>query len=177
MKPLYRLPISLVLILTGWNILHAESPVGATSSQLQPLAFLTAHEWYATLPDSPQGQKMKIHSHCTWSSNRQAIRIFSEFVTDGKARPYIDGLYAWDPQQRLIVFWYVDAQGSLTKGTVKMEGATLVHEFEELTGDGKSAAYLAKVTLHGDESWDNEIFARSSAGLQPMVKVRYEIAK
>ena len=175
MKPLYLLPTSLVLTFLAWAPLEAESPA-TNSSQLQPLAFLTAHEWQAILPDSPQGNKMKIHSHCTWSGNGQAIRIFSEFVTDGKARPYIDGLYAWDPQQKLIAFWYVDAQGNLTKGTVKTDGATLMHEFEELSGDGKSAAYLAKVTPHED-SWDNEIFARNSDGLKPIVKVRYEIMK
>ena len=66
-----------------------------------------------------------------WTQNRQAIRISNEFVTDGKASPYIDGLYAWDPQQRRIVFWYVDAKGSLTKGTVKMEDGKLVHQFQE----------------------------------------------
>lgn len=174
MKPLYLLPTSFFLTLLGWTTLKAESPAGSNSSQLQPLAFLTAHEWQAILPDSPQGQKMKIHSHCTWSSNGQAIRIFSEFVIDGKSRPYIDGLYAWDPQQRVIVFWYVDAQGNLTEGTVRREGATLIHEFEELSGDGKTASYLSKLTPH-DDSWDNEIFARSSDGLKPMVKVRYEI--
>ena len=76
----------------------------------------------------------------------------------------------------MIVFWYVDAQGGLTKGTVKMEGGTLLHEFEELSGDGKSAAYLAKITPHED-SWDNEIFARNSEGLKQIVKVRYEIMK
>jgi len=176
MKLLYLLRISLVLILLGWTTLHAASVAGSNSSQLQPLAFLATHEWQAILPDSPQGQKMKIHSHCTWSSNGQAIRIFSEFITDGKARPYIDGLYAWDPQQKVIVFWYVDAQGGLTKGTVKMESGTLMHEFEELSGDGKSAAYLAKITPHED-SWDNEIFARNSEGLKQIVKVRYEIMK
>jgi hypothetical protein len=77
----------------------------------------------------------------------------------------------------VIVFWYVDAPGNLTRGTVKMDGATLLHEFEELSVDGKSAAYLAKVTPHGDESWDNEIFARNSDGLKQIVKVRYEIMK
>jgi len=176
MKPLYLLPTPLVLTLLCWTTLQAESPAESNAAHLQPLAFLTTHEWKATLPDSPQGNKMSIHSHCTWSSNGQAIRIFSEFITDGKARPYIDGLYAWDPQQRVIAFWYVDAQGGLTKGTVKMEGATLMHEFEEFSADGKSAAYLAKVTPHGD-SWDNEIFARNSDGLKAIVKVRYEIMK
>ena len=175
MKPLCLLAIALSLF--RCITLHAESPPASNSSQLQPLAFLTAHEWQAILPDSPQGQKLKIHSHCTWSSNGQAIRIFTEFIMDEKARPYIDGLYAWDPQQHVIAFWYVDAQGSLTKGTVRTEGATLVHEFEEVSRDGKLSSYLAKVTPHGNESWDNEIFARNAEGLKPIVKVRYEIMK
>ncbi|HEX4665008.1 MAG TPA: hypothetical protein VH207_00305 [Chthoniobacterales bacterium] len=143
---------------------------------LGPIAFLTAHEWDAKLPDSPDGKKKKIHALFTWSQNRQAIRISNQFVIDGKPRPYFDGLYVWDPQQNTIVFWYVDAEGGLTKGTVKIEGGKLVHEFEEIGADGKSSAYVAKVTPQGEASWDNEIFARRGNDLTPMVKVRYEIA-
>ena len=110
-------------------------------------------------------------------TNRQAIRISNEFVTDGKASPYIDGLYAADPQQRVIVFWYVSAEGSLTKGTVIMEDGKLVHEFQEIEPDGKTAEYVARVTPHGNEAWDNEIFARKGNGLTPLVKVLYEVAQ
>jgi hypothetical protein len=39
----------------------------------------------------------------------------------------------------------MDAEGVL-KGTVKVEGEQLVHEFEEIAVDGKSSAYVAKVT-------------------------------
>ena len=158
--------------------LHAQTPgVSPTKSHLNPIAFLTAHGWEAKLPDSPDGKKMKIHAQFTWSQNRQAIRISNQFVVDGKARPYIDGLYAWDPRQHVIVFWYVDAGGSLTKGTVKVEGEQLVHEFEEIARDGKSSAYVAKVTPDGEQGWGNEIFARRGTELTPMVKVRYEIAE
>ena len=45
---------------------------------------------------------MRIHAQFTWSQNRQAIRISNQFVVDGKAGPYVDGLYAWDPQQHVI---------------------------------------------------------------------------
>jgi hypothetical protein len=155
---------------------HAETLVTSTTTPLEPMAFLTAHEWDAKLPDSPEGKKKKIHARFTWAPSRQGIRICNEIVTDGKASPYVEGLYAWDPQQKNIVFWYVDAKGGLTKGTVKVEAAKLVHEFQETESDEKTSEYVAKVTPHGNEAWDNEIFARKGESLTPLVKVRYEIA-
>jgi len=155
---------------------HAQTPAPSAAA-LEPIAFFTAHEWDAKLPDSPGGKKKKIHARFTWTPSRQAIRISNELVTDGKASPYIDGLYAWDPQQRVIVFWYVSAQGSLTKGTVRMEGGKLVHEFQETQPDGKTAEYVARVIPHGDQSWDNEILARKANDLTALVKVRYEVAQ
>jgi len=155
---------------------HAQTPAPSAAA-LEPIAFLTAHEWDAKLPDSPDGKKKKIHARFTWTQNREAIRISNELVTDGRASPYIDGLYAWDPQQRVIAFWYVDAKGGLTKGTVKLEGGKLVHEFQETEPDGKTAEYVARVTPHGDQSWDNEIFARKANDLTLLVSVRYEAAQ
>jgi hypothetical protein len=155
---------------------HAQAPT-PSARELELIAFLTTHEWNAKLPDSPEGKKKRIHARFTWAQNHQAIRISNELVTDGKASPYIEGLYAWDPQQRAIVFWYVDAKGSLTKGTVKMEEGKLVHEFQEIEPDGRTADYVSRVTPHGSEAWDNEIFARKGNALTPMVKVRYEVAQ
>ena len=159
-------------------VLYAHAQTSAPSAAgLEPIAFLTAHEWDAKLPDSPEGKKKKIHARFTWTPSHQAIRISNELVTDGKASPRIDGLYAWDPQQRVIVFWYVSAEGSLTKGTVRMEDGKLVHEFQETQPDGKTAEYVARVTPHGDQSWDNEILARKANDLTGLVKVRYEVAQ
>ena len=155
---------------------HAQTPATSTTSALEPMAFLTTHEWDAKLPDSPERTK-KIHARFMWAPGRQAIRISNEIVTDGKASPYIEGLYAWDPQKKNIVFWYVGAKGGLTRGTVKVEGSKLVHEFQETELDGKTSEYVAKVTPHGNEAWDNEIFVRKAEGLTPLVKVRYEIAQ
>ena len=157
--------------------LHAETPTASpVASHLSPIAFLTAHEWNANLPDSPDGKKVRIHAQFSWSQNRQAIRISNQLVVDGHPQPYIDGLYAWDPQRQAIAFWYIGAEGNVSKGTVKLEGGQLVHDFEELTADGKSSSYVAKVTPHGDTSWENEIFARRGSELTAIVKVRYEIA-
>jgi hypothetical protein len=176
-----QMQILKVVALTGAltvAILCADAQTSTPSAgALEPIAFLTAHEWDAKLPDSPEGKKKKIHARFTWTQNRQAIRISNELVIDGKASPYIDGLYAWDPQQRVIAFWYVDAKGSLTKGTVKMEAGKLVHDFQEIESDGRTADYVSRVTPQGSDAWDNEIFARKGNGLTPLVKVRYEIAQ
>jgi dipeptidyl aminopeptidase/acylaminoacyl peptidase len=157
--------------------LHGQTPAPASTGPLGPIAFFTAHEWDAKLPDSPDGKKMKIHAVFTWAQNRQAIRISNQFVTDGKASPYIDGLYAWDPKQHAIAFWYVDAKGSLSTGTVKLEDGKLVHEFQETQPDGKTASYVARVTPQGDRAWENEILARKENALTTIVKVRYEVAE
>ena len=171
------LSVCLILLLSAVTMARSQTPAPPiTSPNLSAIAFLTKHEWEAKLRDAPDGKKRKIHAQFSWSQNGQAIRISNQFVTDGKARPYIDGLYAWDPKQQAIVFWYVDAEGGLTKGAVKMEGGKPVHEFEEIGVDGKSSAYVAKVTPQGEESWENEIFARRGSDLRLMVKVRYEIA-
>jgi hypothetical protein len=176
MKPLFYFQIAFVAFTLA--LARAQTPVAtSTASPLSPLAFLTAHEWEAKLPDSADGKKMKIHAQFTWSESRQAIRITSKFVADGKARPYVEGFYAWDPQQRVIAFWYVDAEGNLTKGTVKAEGEKLVHEFEQIKADGKSSTFVANVTRQGEQSWDNEISSRTGGELKVIVKVRYEIAE
>ncbi len=153
-----------------------QTPAPASPAPLFPIAFFTAHEWDAKLPDSPDGKKRKIHAQFTWAQNHQAIRISNQFVIDGKGVPYIDGLYAWDPQQHVIVFWYVDAKGSLSKGTVKQEEGKLVHEFEEIQPDGKTASFVARVTPQGERGWENEILARKGNELVPVVKVQYEAA-
>jgi hypothetical protein len=150
-----------------------ESPAKASASPLAPLAFFTAYEWDAKLPDSPDGKKMSIHARFTWAENRQAIRISNQFVIDGKPTPYIDGLYFWNPEKRAIMFVYSNAEGGLFEGTVRLEGDKLVHEFQEIHPNGKIDPLLARVTPHGTDSWDNAIFARKDGALTPLVQVQY----
>ena len=176
MKPNRCLTVLLLLGLLPLSLLFAaaeESPAKAPASPLAPVAFFTAHEWDAKLPDSPEGKKMSIHARFTWAENRQAIRISNQFVIDGKPTPYIDGLYFWNPEKQAIMFLYCDAKGSLYEGMVRPEGDKLVHEFQEIHPDGKIDALVARVTPHGTESWNNAIFARKEGALTPLVQVQY----
>jgi hypothetical protein len=88
--------------------------------------------------------------------------------------PYIDGLYVWNPQKNAIVFWYADAEGNLSEGTVAVSEGKLVHEFQEIHVDGKVESFVARVIpLASDRGWDNEILARKEGALTPVVKVQY----
>lgn len=171
-----KIPFLIGLCAIATLHLDAQSPA-PPDALLSPLAFLTAHPWDAELPAAPDGKKMKIHAIFSWAQNHQAIRISNQFVTDGKAMPYIDGLYAWDARQHAIVFWYVGADGNLSEGTVKVEDGKLIHQFQEIHRDGTTADFVARVTPHGNDAWDNEIFASKGGALAPIVKVHYEPAK
>ena len=166
------------MLLNALTFASAQDPAPpVTSSNLAPIAFLTKHEWEAKLPGAPDGKVRKIHAQFTWSKSGQAIRISNQFVTDGDARPYVEGLYAWDPQQRAIVFWYVGAEGDLTQGKVKTENGKLVHEFNQIGSNGKSTPFVAKVTPQNEQAWRNEIFQRQGNELKPVANVLYEIAE
>ena len=156
---------------------RAQTPQSSSPANLAPIAFLTAHEWDAQLPNTPDGKKLKIHARFAWTQNHQAIRVSNQFVTDGKPSPYIDGLFAWDPQQHAIVFWYVGAEGSLTKGVLKPEHGKLAYEFAQTTPDGKTTEYTARITPNGETSWQNEVFVKNDKGVTPIVNVKYEAAQ
>jgi hypothetical protein len=144
------------------------------ASPLAPLAFFTANQWMATLPDTPDGKKISIRARFTWAENHQAIRISNQFIVNGKPTPYIDGLYVWNPQKHAILFWYADAEGNLSEGTVSVAEGKLVHRFDEIHRDGKTESFVARVTpMANGEGWDNEILKKEGDDLAPVVKVRY----
>jgi hypothetical protein len=153
---------------------NAESPpAAAKDSKLSPIAFLTANDWLAKLPNRPDGKGVAIHAHFSWAENRQAIRVSNQFVIDGKPVPYIDGIYFWNPQTQTIEFVWLGAEGDVSRGSVTPGDGKLVHDFQVTHPDGKSDSYVARVTLESDGSWTNEILAKKNGTLSPFIKVSY----
>lgn len=173
-KPSVAIALILLTLLPCAVVSRAAGPASKSeSSPLASLAFFTAHEWDAKLPDSPDGKKISIHARFTWSEGRQVIRISNELVTDGQAAPYVEGMYAWHPEKKALWFVYVSAEGNVSEGIVRLEDGKLVHEFREIRKDGNVGDYVARVTPHGTESWENAIFARKGDTLTPLVQVQY----
>lgn len=141
--------------------------------KLTPIAFLTATDWLAKLPNTPDGKAVAIHAHFAWAENGRAIRVSNQFVTDGKAAPYIDGIYLWNPQRQTIEFVWSDAEGNLSRGNVTQSDGKLVHDFQITRPDGKSESYVARLTPQSDGSWTNEILLKKGGALTRVVQVTY----
>src|SRR3954470_920301 len=124
MNNLRNFALGLALVTLALAATRAADPA-SPPSPLAPIAMLTAHESNAQLPHSPDGKKMRIHARFTWSENRQRIRIDNQFVIDGKPKPYVDGLYYWNPEKKVIAFIYLGAEGDFTEGTVRPENGVL----------------------------------------------------
>ncbi|SPE57278.1 exported hypothetical protein [Verrucomicrobia bacterium] len=184
-RPLLSLPVIVSLLAAVSGVAgDSASPAKTTpaeasvaASPLSPIAFLASGKWEAKLPAKPDGSRDSIVAQFTWADNHRAIRISNAFVLSGKPMPYIDGMYVWHPQKRAIVFWYVDAKGSLTEGTVREEKGALLHEFQETDPSGEVQQFSARVTQDGPDAWENEISARKEGHLAPIIKVRYEKVK
>src|SRR5690349_20466490 len=88
----------------------ATAPSPAPS--LQPLAFLAGSCWSGPLRDG------SIDTHCfEWVFDGRFLR--DRHVVKGAKRPYEgETLYAWDPQEKRLVYTYWASDGGMSHGDV-----------------------------------------------------------
>ncbi len=168
------LPLDLWL---GWVLLAlslSPSALAGTEPKLEPVAFLTQSEWLAKLPDRPDGKTIAIRARFAWAENQRVIRVSNQFIVDGKPTPYIEGIYYWNPGSGKIEFVWSDAEGNLSRGSVRASEGKLVHDFDVTNSSGKVDAYVGRVTRNSDGSWNNDILQQVEGKLVPRVQVRYQ---
>lgn len=135
--------VCILLLLMAAPVIAADPDPAAP---LAPIEWLEG-DWHATAAP-PQGKPVEIDNHIYWSETRTAIFFVTRF--DGK--PHYSGMYAWDPAAGQIGFWYVDAEGSFTKGTSRVEGTRLVQEFTIAHADGKTETLRSYLDPNADKS-------------------------
>lgn len=162
-----------LLILLAATALGAEP--AAPASPFDPIAFWVGGSWHGQLPPPPGGGTAPtLVTTFAWMENRRAIRFDTVAVAGERRRPYTSGVYGWHPARKTLVFWYTDAAGGLTEGTVVIEGGVLVHEFTAVDAAGQVTPYRARVTPDGADAYWNEIFHQENGEWKSFVKVRYE---
>jgi len=178
MKNIISLVAVCLIAFSSVTLVHAQeraaSAKPSADNPLAPLAFLTEGEWEAKLPPQPNGQQVSILAHFSWANNYRAVRISNVYAVKDKTVPYIEGLYAWNPQKKAIVFTYVDSKGNFYEGTVRPLSDGLLHEFVMIDSTGGTTQYSARQTRSGDNAWVNEISEIKDGKPVPEVTVRYE---
>ncbi|HZX91089.1 MAG TPA: hypothetical protein VFE67_10625 [Rudaea sp.] len=101
------------LILMGAVSLGAD-PTAAAKDLLQPLQFLVGHCWAGDLP-----REMGRDTHC-FEAMYGSHFIRDKHVVHGKNPDYLgETVYAFDPKQQHIVFWYWSSDGDMDSGSVE----------------------------------------------------------
>ena len=139
MKP--RLALSLAVLSLCLSALLSAQEKSAPAVALSPIEFLVG-DWHATATP-PNGKPTEIDNHIYWSENKAAIY----FVTRFNGIPHYSGMYAYDPAEKKIAFWYLDTEGNSTRGTAVMEGNRLRQAFTNSRADGVQERLVSYIDL------------------------------
>jgi hypothetical protein len=91
----------------------AAAPTTAAKDPLQPLQFLVGHCWAGDLP-----RETGRDTHC-FEAMYGSHFIRDKHVVHGKNPDYLgETIYAFDPKQQHIVFWYWSSDGDMDSGSV-----------------------------------------------------------
>jgi hypothetical protein len=152
----------------------ADEKPAATESPLAPLASLVGGLWIGPVPVPAGKPPMHIELRFEWAENQKAIRFESAFVSEGKKKPYTNGLYGWNGAKGKIVIFYMDSGGSLTEGEITPEDGALVNELTSTEPTGQVLPVRVKLTKIGDDAFTNDIYLKKDGAWAPFVNVRYE---
>jgi len=142
------LPAALALLAA---VTAAASGPPAAADPYQPLGFLTGHCWKGTFTDGTRTDE-----HCF-------SRIYGgRFLRDehtvhlGRGRPdaFGESIYVWNSAARQLEYLYIESAGGFIRGTVTVDGNTLVFPEAAYVEDGKSMTVRSRWQRVGDDAYD-----------------------
>ena len=166
-----KLPKFLLLCSTVGTIATADPALA--ESPYAGLESFIGGVWRADLPNPKGPSEVHIDLSFSWALNHQGIRFDSEFVKGDKHKPYVSGIYAWNPALKKIVMTYTDSSGSLTEGTVAVADDVVTLSLEEAARDGSLTKVRVVELKEGTDKFINEISVEKDGVLEPVAKVIY----
>jgi hypothetical protein len=127
----------------GWG--QAGDKNSEAAKPMAPLSWLVGGTWTADASKMGPGMK-QIETRYRWSDNGAYIQFTTHFVFDkGTAKAY-DGHFFWNPEQKSLAMWYMDAKNGITQGPVDVQGEVTRIMFHGPDFEGNMADLQVTVT-------------------------------
>jgi hypothetical protein len=162
---------ALALLLTGAIPARAQAQ---SDNPLHPLAWMAGGTWRADAPQGPDGKPFHAEWKCRWGANHRTLDFTVWFLTDGKLVPVYNGLYAWHPGRKKLIFVYADNRGNLTEGEAVMNGERLQQDFHIVSADGVARPFRSIIVRQGPDAYDWHVQRKKDGAWTEMFALKYK---
>ena len=155
------------------SVAQAHPPAAkAAGSTLEPVAWLVGGTWVSDVKDPDDGKVTHVENRITWAPNHQAI----QFVTDFNGKPHYNGMYAYDPSQKTINFYYTSESGQLTIGTATpdLDGKTTHQEFDVMQPNGSTNHIRSTIVRDGKDAYLFTVFMQQNGEWKQVFQITYK---
>ena len=144
-----------------------------SDNPLNQLAWMVGGKWEANVDQGPNGKPFHAEWQAKWGANHRTLNFTVWFLTDGKLVPEYNGLYAWNPGKKKIIFVYADKEGNLTEGDAVMSGERLEQEFHIIGTDGTARPFRSTVVRNGADAYDWNVEHQKDGAWEQMFALKY----
>ena len=149
-------------------------PQQAAENPLDQLAWMVGGTWKADGEKGPDGKPFHVEWSCRWGDNHRILEFTTRFLINGRLVPVYEGLYAWHPGKKKLIFVYTDNEGNLTEGAATMTGDHLEQEFDIVGVDGVAHPYRSTIIRRGPDDYDWDVSSQKDGAWTQMFALKYK---
>ncbi len=146
---------------------------GSAENPLDQLAWMVGGKWQAEGDKGPDGKPFHVEWSARWGENHRILEFATWFLEDGKLVPVYEGLYAWHPAKKKLIFVYTDNKGNLTEGEAQMSGDRLEMDFHIVGVDGVARPFRSTIVRRGPDDYDWEVQNQKDGAWTKMFGLKY----
>jgi hypothetical protein len=155
---------------TGWSQAPEKKP--QAPKPIAALSWLVGGTWAADASKLGPGMQ-RIETRYQWADNNAYIRFNTHFVFDkGTAKTY-DGNFFWNPAQKSLAVWYMDAENSVTEGPVEVQGDVMKISFHGQDFEGKEADLQVLVTRKTNDDYHWSLQEKTGNAWKELAALEY----
>jgi len=161
-----------VLILALATLVWPQAPEKKAATPIHVLDWLVGGVWTADVSKMGNGMQ-KIETRYQWSDNNAYLRFTTHFVFDkGTARTY-DGNLFWNPEQKTLAIWYMNAKNEIVEGAMQVDGDNWTVTFRGADMEGKMADLRVDVTRKSSELYHWQLKEKQADSWKDVMALDY----